>query len=189
MVADPLTRYQCSPLADGAASVILCSAQLAKKIGRGVNIESIILNSGSYENPQDLLRWETVQRTARLAYEKAGIGPESLDVAECHDAFSITEILEYEGLGFCKPGEGGRFVEDGHSSMGGKLPVNPSGGLLSRGHPVGASGVLQVVEIVAQLRGEAGKRQVEGAKIGLTQNMGGDKAGDVRACLVSILSV
>ena len=189
MVADPLTRYQCSPLADGAASVILCSAQLAKKIGRGVNIEFIILNSGSYENPQDLLRWETVQRTARLAYEKAGIGPESLDVAECHDAFSITEILEYEGLGFCKPGEGGRFVEDGHSSMGGKLPVNPSGGLLSRGHPVGASGVLQVVEIVAQLRGEAGKRQVEGAKIGLTQNMGGDKAGDVRACLVSILSV
>lgn len=188
MVADPLTRYQCSPLADGAAAVVLCSAQLAKKIGRGVTIDSIVLNSGSYENPQDLLRWETVMRTANLAYEKAGIGPDALDVAECHDAFSITEILEYEGLGFCKPGEGGRFVEEGHSSMGGKLPVNPSGGLLSRGHPVGASGILQVVEIVTQLRGEAGDRQVKGARIGLTQNMGGDKSGDVRACLVSILS-
>ncbi len=189
MVADPLTRLQCSPIADGAAAVILCSAKLAKKIGRGVNIESIILASGNYENPQDLLRWETVQRTARLAYEKAGIGPQDLDVAECHDAFSITEILEYEGLGFCEPGEGGRFIEEGHSTIGGRLPVNPSGGLLSRGHPVGASGILQVVEIVTQLRGEAGARQVEGAKTGLTQNMGGDKAADVRACLVSILSV
>jgi acetyl-CoA acetyltransferase len=188
MVADPLTRLQCSPIADGAAAVVLCSAELAKKLGRGVNIESIVLTSGNYENPQDLLRWETVMRTANLAYEKAGIGPEALDVAECHDAFSITEILEYEGLGFCKPGEGGRFVQEGHSSMGGKLPVNPSGGLLSRGHPVGASGILQVVEIVTQLRGEAGGRQVEGARIGLTQNMGGDKSGDVRACLISILS-
>ena len=144
--------------------------------------------SGDYSNPQDLVRWNTVKRAGTLAYEKAGIGPRDLDIVECHDAFTITEILNYEALGFCPSGEGGRFAEEGHTTLGGRLPVNVSGGLLSRGHPVGASGLVQVVEIVRQLRGEAGKRQVKDVHIGLTHNMGGDMEGDVRTCVVSIFA-
>lgn len=189
MVADPLTRLQCCPIADGAAAVVLCSPAMAKRLGRGVNIESVALVSGDYANPQDLVRWDTVKRAGLKAYEKAGIGPEDLHVVECHDAFTITEILNYEALGFCKPGDGGKLVEDGHTKLGGRLPVNASGGLLSRGHPVGASGLVQVAEIVTQLRGEAGARQVEGARVGLTHNMGGDMEGDVRTCCVSVLKI
>ena len=188
MVADPLTRLQCCPIADGAAAAVLCSPAMAKRLGRAVNIEAVVLASGDYANPQDLVRWETVRRAGRLAYEKAGIGPEDLDVVECHDAFTITEIIDYEGLGFCKPGEGGKLVEEGYTRFDGGLPVNVSGGLLSRGHPVGASGLIQLVEIVTQLRGEAGARQVQGARIGMVHNMGGDMEGDVRTCSVSILS-
>jgi acetyl-CoA acetyltransferase len=189
MVADPLTRLQCCPIADGAAAAVLCSSSLGKPLGRAVNIDAVVLRSGNYHNPQDLVRWETIRQTAGLAYEKAGIGPGDLDVAECHDAFTIGEILDYEALGFCEPGAGGKLVEDGYTALGGRLPVNPSGGLLSRGHPVGATGLAQVVEIVSQLRGETAQRQVEGAKVGLTQNMGGDKAGDLRTCSVSIFSI
>lgn len=188
MVADPLTRLQCCPIADGAAAALLCSAGRAKRLPRPVRIDSVVLSSGNYDNPQDLARCETVRKTGELAYERAGIGSADLDVAECHDAFTIAEILDYEALGFCEPGEGGKLVKNGYTALGGSLPVNPSGGLLSRGHPVGATGLAQVVEIVGQLRGEAGVRQVEGAKVGLTQNMGGDKAGDLRACSVAIFS-
>ncbi|MCX6584166.1 MAG: thiolase family protein [Candidatus Aminicenantes bacterium] len=188
MVADPLTRLQCCPIADGAAAVVLCSPAMAKRLGRAVNIEATVLVSGDYCNPPDLTRFETVRRAGHLAYEKAGIGPGDLHVVECHDAFTITEILNYEALGFCQLGEGGKLVEEGRTKLGGRLPVNVSGGLLSRGHPVGASGLVQAAEIVAQLRGEAGARQVQGARIGLVHNMGGDKDGDVRACTVSILS-
>ena len=188
MVADPLTRLQCCPIADGAAAVVLCSPALAKCLGRAVNINAVVLGSGDYSNPRDLVRLETVRRVGHLAYEKAGIGPEDLDIVECHDAFTITEILNYEALGFCQPGAGGQLVEEGHTKLGGRLPVNVSGGLLSRGHPVGTSGLVQTVEIVTQLRKEAGPRQVEGARIGLMHNMGGDKSGDLRACVVSILS-
>ncbi|MCP5107422.1 MAG: thiolase family protein [bacterium] len=188
LVADPLTRLQCCPIADGAAAVVLCSSAMAERLGRGVNVESVVLATGDYTHPQDMVRWETVKRAGGLAYERSGIEPGDLDVVECHDAFTITEILNYEALGFCGFGEGGKLVEEGHTSFGGSLPVNVSGGLLSRGHPVGASGLVQVVEIVTQLRGEAGARQVEGARVGLTHNMGGDMEGDVRACTVSILS-
>jgi acetyl-CoA acetyltransferase len=188
MVADPITRLQCCPIADGAAAAVLCSPVLAKHLGRAVNIDAVVLASGDYGNPRDLLRCETVRRAGHSAYEKAGIGPQDLDIVECHDAFTITEILNYEALGFCQPGTGGKLVEEGHTKLGGRLPVNVSGGLLSRGHPVGASGLLQTAEIVTQLRGEAGNRQVPGARIGLVHNMGGDKNGDVRACTVSILS-
>jgi acetyl-CoA acetyltransferase len=111
-----------------------------------------------------------------------------VDIVECHDAFTIAEILHYEALGLCKPGEGGRYVQDGHASLGGKCPVNVSGGLLSRSHPLGATGVAQVVEIVTQLRGEAGSRQVDGARIGLAHCMGGDKAGDTKSVTLVILS-
>jgi acetyl-CoA acetyltransferase len=136
-----------------------------------------------------LARWETDYRGCRLAYEKAGIGPEDLDLVECHDAFTIAEILHYEALGLCPPGEGGRLVEEGHTALGGRIPVNVSGGLLSRGHPVAATGVAQIVEIVIQLRREAGPRQVPGARIGLAHCMGGDKAGDTKSCTVAVLGV
>ena len=189
MIVDPLTRLQCCPIADGAAAVILGSPALAKKISRAVDIKAAILCTGSYENPQDLARWETDYRGCRLAYEKAGIGPEDLDLVECHDAFTIAEILHYEALGLCPPGEGGRLVEEGHTALGGRIPVNVSGGLLSRGHPVAATGVAQIVEIVIQLRREAGPRQVPGARIGLAHCMGGDKAGDTKSCTVAVLGV
>ena len=107
----------------------------------------------------------------------------------CHDAFTISEILHYEALGLCEPGQGIRFLEEGHSQLGGKKPVNVSGGLLSRGHPVGATGVAQIYEIVTQLRNEGGPRQVKGAKVGLAHCMGGDKSGDTKSCTVAILSV
>jgi acetyl-CoA acetyltransferase len=188
MIVDPLTRFQCCPIADGAAAVVVASPQAARGLDRSVWVESAVLCTGSYENPQDLTRWETDYRGCRTAYEKAGIGPADLSLVECHDAFTISEILHYEALGLCRPGEGGRFVEEGHSSLGGRVPVNPSGGLLSRGHPVGATGVAQIVEVVTQLRGEAGGRQVENARVGLAHCMGGDKAGDSKSCTVSILS-
>jgi acetyl-CoA acetyltransferase len=189
MIVDPLTRLHCCPIADGAAAVVICSPEKAKGFKRSVNIESAILCSGSYENPQDLVRWETDYRASKLAYQKAGIGPEDLDFVECHDAFTIAEILHYEALGLCQPGEGGRMAEEGQTQLGGGIPVNVSGGLLSRGHPVGATGVAQVFEVVTQLRREAGPRQVEGAKVGLAHCMGGDKAGDTKSCTIAIFSV
>lgn len=189
MIVDPLTRFQCCPIADGAAAVLIASPQTASRLGRAVHVEGSVLCTGNYENPQDLIRWETDYRGARLAYERAGIGPEDIHLVECHDAFTISEILHYEALGLCAPGEGGRLVEEGETSLGGRIPVNPSGGLLSRGHPVGATGVAQIVEVVSQLRREAGPRQVEGAKVGLAHCMGGDKDGDSKSCTVSIFSV
>jgi len=189
LIVDPLTRLMCCPIADGASAAIICSPRLARRMGRAVNVEAAILCTGNYESPQDLVHWETDYRCCHRAYETAGIGPEDLDVAECHDAFTIAEILHYEAMGLCRPGDGGRFVEEGHTSLGGRIPVNTSGGLLSRGHPVAATGVAQVVEVVMQLRQEAGRRQVEGAKVGMAHCMGGDKAGDTKSCTVAILSV
>lgn len=189
MIVDPLTRLQCCPIADGAAAVIVCSPPVAQRLGRGVNVESAVLCTGNYENPQDLVKWETDSRGSHLAYEKAGIGPEDIDFVECHDAFTISEILHYEALGLCEVGEGGKLVEEGDTALGGRIPVNVSGGLLSRGHPVGATGVAQICEVVSQLRKEAGPRQVERAKVGLAHCMGGDKSGDTKSCTVAIFSV
>lgn len=190
MIVDPLTRLQCCPIADGAAALVVCSQAMARRLDRPmVKVEASVLGTGDYESPQDLAHWETDYRVCALAYEKAGLGPEDLNLVECHDAFSISEILHYEALGLCPPGQGGRFVEDGHASLGGRVPVNPSGGLLSRGHPVGATGVAQIIEVADQLRGQAGPRQIEGARVGLAHCMGGDKAGDTKSCSVAILSV
>jgi acetyl-CoA acetyltransferase len=188
MIVDPLTRLQCCPIADGAAAVVLASGRCARGMERKVRTDAAVLCTGGYENPQELVRWETDFRTCGQAYEEAGIGPKDLDVVECHDAFTISEILHCEALGLCDTGEGGRFVEEGHTSLGGRVPVNPSGGLLSRGHPVGATGVAQIVEVVTQLRNEAGTRQIEKARVGLAQCMGGDKAGDTKSCTVCIFS-
>lgn len=189
MIVDPLTRFQCCPIADGASAVIICSEKIARKYRKPINIESSVLCTGSYGNNQDMVLWETDARGCSLAYEQAGIGPEDIDVIECHDAFTISEILHYEALGLCAPGHGVELLESGHTSLGGKQPVNVSGGLLSRGHPVGATGVAQIYEIVTQLRNEAGARQVDGARIGLAHCMGGDKSGDTKSCTVSVLSV
>ncbi|MCB2227087.1 MAG: thiolase family protein [Desulfarculaceae bacterium] len=189
MIVDPLTRLQCCPIADGAAAALVCSPSAAKELGGdAVRVDAAVLGTGDYRSPQNLASWETDYRVCGQAYEKAGMGPVDLDLVECHDAFSISEILHYEALGLCPPGEGGRFVAEGHASLGGRVPVNPSGGLLSRGHPVGATGVAQVVELVSQLRGRAETRQIPGARVGLAHCMGGDKAGDTKSCTVIILS-
>lgn len=189
MIADPITRLQCCPVADGAAAVVLAGTEMARGRPRAVRIDAAVLCSGNYENPVDLARWETDFRGSRLAYEQAGMGPSDLDLIECHDAFSIAEIMHCEALGLCEPGEGGALVERGATALGGSIPVNVSGGLLSRGHPIAATGCAQVAELVQQLRGEAKGRQVEKARTGLAHCMGGDQAGDAKSCTVIIVSM
>jgi acetyl-CoA acetyltransferase len=188
MIADPLTRFQCCPMADGAAAVVVGAPGLNTSPQHAVKLEAAVYCTGNYENPQDLVRWETDYRACGQAYEESGIGPKDLDVVECHDAFTIAEILHYEALGLCDPGQGGRLVGEGATALGGRIPVNVSGGLLSRGHPLAATGLAQVHEIVSQLRGEAGPRQVPGAKVGLAHCMGGDKAADTKSCTVLVFS-
>lgn len=188
-VAGPLTLFSCCPNSDGAAAAVLCSRDKFPAGGsRPVKVAASVLTTGAYDNKADITSWDLEIRAAAEAYRMASLGPEDLDLVEVHDAFTICEIIHCEDLGLCRPGEGGRLVEEGVTELGGRIPVNPSGGLLSKGHPVGASGVAQIVEIVWQLRGEAGKRQVKDARVGLAQIMGGSKEADTRACTVHILT-
>lgn len=188
MIADPLTLLSCTPKADGAAAAVLTSAAIARRLmDKPITVAASVLRTGLYENPADLPRFAMNVRAAREAYEKAGCGPENIDVIELHDCFTIAEIGHYESLGLCAEGEGVRLLEEGATELGGRIPVNVSGGLLSRGHPLGATGIGQIAEIVWQLRGEAGERQVRGAKVGLTHCMGGVKAGDAQASTIHIL--
>jgi benzoylsuccinyl-CoA thiolase BbsB subunit len=190
MVADPLTLYMCCPTGDGAAAVIVTSEKKAKELGaRSVKIAASVLQSGLYKTGfRDMGSSELTMRTSKLAYEAAGIGPEDVDLCEVHDAFASAEIMYYEGLGLCGKGEGHEMVERGDTAPGGKKPVNPSGGLSCRGHPVGATGVAQIVEAVWQLRGQADKRQVPGAKVALTHCTGGGISGlDHGACSIHVL--
>jgi len=188
MVADPLTLYSCCPNSDGAAAVVLCSGRKARQLSAlSVRIAASVLTTGTYDNQADITAWEVEKLAAAAAYQSAAVGPEDLDVVEVHDAFTICEIIHYEDLGLCAPGDGGRLIDEGITELGGSIPVNPSGGLLSKGHPVGASGVAQVVEILWQLRGVAIKRQVADPRVGLAQIMGGSKEGDTRACAIHIL--
>ncbi|WP_320670498.1 thiolase family protein [Patulibacter defluvii] len=186
-VVDPFTRLCCCPTSDGAAAVVLVSDRARSAIGGrpAVRIASSSLASGGYRD-EDLATFAIDRRAARTAYEMAGIGPEDLDVAEVHDAFTYTEIAHYEDLGFCAPGDGARMVADGETALGGRLPVSTSGGLLSRGHPLGATGVAQALEITQQLRGEAGGRQVEGARVGLAHCVGGFLDNDAAASAVHL---
>lgn len=188
MIADPLTRLQSCPMADGASALIVCSPAVARRVGARVSVRAATLLSGDYANPQDMVRWRTDREGVERAYEQAGIGPGDLDLVECHDAFSIAEILHYEALGLCAPGEGGRLAAEGATALGGRMPVNVSGGLISRGHPVGATGVEQIVELARHLRGRAGARQVPGARVGLAHCMGGDRAADTKSMTVAILA-
>lgn len=185
MIADPLTRLMCSPIGDGAAAAILCSEEFARRVSRGnaVTVLASVLASGT---PLDRREAGIVARAARQAYEMAGLGPQDIDIAEVHDASAPAEIFLYEELGFCKLGEGGRLIREGITELGGRLPVNTSGGLLAKGHPVGATGIGQVVEIVEQFQGRAGARQVRGARVGLTQNAGGVLDGEAAACAIHI---
>lgn len=182
LVADPLTVLDSSPVSDGAACVILASLDLAKKLNKSV---IKILGSGAATDAialhgrDDITTLKAVKDSSESAYKMAGIKSSDVSFAEVHDCFSIAEICIIEELGFVKKGQGGPFTEKGNTSLEGKIPVNPSGGLKSKGHPVGATGIAQVVEVVEQLRGNAGKRQVKNAKIGLAQNMGGSGASSV----------
>jgi acetyl-CoA acetyltransferase len=188
MISYPLTLFDCCPTTDGGAAAILCSEEVARKYTtKFVYVGAATLKSGTYENLRDIAVNELETRAAKEAFEKAGIGPEDLSLAEVHDCFTIAEIVRIENLCLCPPGEGGRWVASGETQIGGKLPVNPSGGLLCKGHPVGATGVAQVCEIVWQLRGEAGARQVQGAKVGLGHCSGGFIGHDTGASTVIIL--
>jgi benzoylsuccinyl-CoA thiolase BbsB subunit len=176
-IADPLTRLSCCPVSDGAAAVILASESALRSLGIAPRVElaASALVSGE-RTPYGIVdhKSEMSIRAAKIAYERAGLGPDDVDLCEMHDPFTIAEIIHYEDLGFCKPGEGGAYVEKGLSAIGGGgVAVSPSGGLLSKGHPLGATGVAQVAEMFWQLRGEAGARQVPGPRIGLTHTVGG----------------
>jgi acetyl-CoA acetyltransferase len=190
-VADPLTLFHCCPSGDGAAAVVVAPTELAHRLGRKpVRILSSVLTSGRVmQGGRDMASPEVTVRAAKQAYEQAGVGPEDIDVAEVHDAFTIAELLYYEALGFCEVGQSGKLIEAGATRLGGRLPVNTSGGLLAKGHPVGATGIAQVAEIVWQLRGEAGARQVPNARVGLTHCTGGGVSGlDHAACSIHVLA-
>jgi benzoylsuccinyl-CoA thiolase BbsB subunit len=190
MVADPLTLYMCCPTGDGAAAVIVTSESKARQLGaRSIKIAASALQSGLYKTGfRDMGSSELTARTSKLAYDAAGIGPDDVDFCEVHDAFASAELMYYEALGLCGKGEGLAMVERGDTGPGGAKPVNPSGGLSCRGHPVGATGVAQIVESVWQLRGQADQRQVQGAKVALTHCTGGGISGlDHGACSVHIL--
>jgi acetyl-CoA acyltransferase len=187
MVAEPLTRLMCSPIGDGAAALVLCSEEKARQLTtKPVWVTASVLGSGKDRAPGEP---GVTTRMANKAYAIAGVGPEDLDVIELHDASSPAELMEYEELGLCKTGEGGRLIDEGMTALDGKWPVNPSGGLLSKGHPIGATGCAQLTEIFWQLRGEAGERQVKDgkAKVGLTQNGGGMMRGEAAAMTVHVL--
>ena len=174
MICDPITVLQCSPTTDGASAAVICSEAFAKRHGldRAVQIVDSVLTSDRDEQAHNEFTLEHVKRAADSLYERAGIGPDDLDVVETHDCFSVAELVAYEALSLCPAGEGAALVEEGHTRIGGRIPVNPSGGLLAKGHPLGATGIGQIAELVSQLRGESGARQVEGARVGLASNMG-----------------
>lgn len=188
-VADPLTLFQCCPTGDGAAAILITTEARRKAMGaRGMAVAASILHSGQATSGfRHMLRPEITYHSAQEAYDAAGMGPQDLDVVELHDAFTIAELVYYEALGLCAPGDAAALLRSGATTYGGKTVVNPSGGLLAKGHPVGASGVAQVVEAFWHLTGTAGARQVEGAKTALTHVTGGGIAGmDHGACTVHV---
>ena len=188
LVADPLTVLDCSPIGDGAAAAVLGARELAPRYTtRFLRLAASVLTTGTYDPLRDITFNDLEHRAARQAYAAAGCGPEDIDLAEVHDCFTIAELLRIESLGLCPRGEGAAWTKQGETTLGGRLPVNPSGGLLSKGHPVGATGVAQIAELTWQLRGEAGDRQVPSARVGLAHCSGGGIAGDTAACTVHIL--
>jgi acetyl-CoA acetyltransferase len=185
VVAEPLTRLMCSPIGDGAAATILCASSIAPRYtNKPIKVMASLLSSGSDHAPGEP---GIVTKVAKQAYEKAGVEPKDLNVIELHDASAPAELITYEELGLCKEGEGGRLIDEGATEINGRIPVNTSGGLLAKGHPVGATGVAQICEVFWQLRGEAGKRQVKDPKIGLTENGGGMVRNEAAAMSIHVL--
>ena len=184
VVAFPLTRAMCAPIGDGSAAAILCSEEFLKKhpSKRAALIRTSILKSGKRKGENDICK-----RAADAAYEEAGLGPEDVDVVEVHDATAFGELYQTEQMGFCPIGEGGPLAESGATAIDGKIPVNTSGGLMSRGHPIGASGLAQIYELVTQLRGEAGKRQVKDPRIAMAENGGGTLGNGEAAMTIHII--
>jgi acetyl-CoA acetyltransferase len=183
-IVDPLTRPMCSSIGDGAAAVVVCSPELARHRRReAVHVLASVVGSAAPDGPDDL-----VERTAAAAYEQAGLGPDDVDVMEVHDAAASAELIIYEEVGLAGPGQGVALLRSGVTDLGGRCPVNPSGGLLARGHPIGATGIAQLVELDTQLRGHAGTRQVEGAQLALAQNAGGEIGPGPAVCAVTILT-
>lgn len=186
MVAYPNTLYMCCPTGDGAAAAILVSAEKAKQFTtKPIKVACSILTSDPYTE-RDLTMPDVntlTKNAAKQAYEKAGLGPKDLDLVELHDCFATAELLHYENLGLCGEGEAGRMIDEGRTTIGGDIPVNASGGLLSKGHPLGATGVANIYEVVTHLRGQAGGRQVEGAKAGMAHVIGLGSA-----CTIHILT-
>jgi len=177
MISYPNTKLMCSVNVDGSAAAVLASEKKARELGlmkRAVKVRASVLTSDPWQE-RDLVMPDVntcTRNAARAAYEMAGVGPDDIDLVELHDCFATAEILHYENLGFCKDGEAGRLIDEGQTSLGGRIPVNCSGGLLSKGHPLGATGIANIYEVTTHLRGEAGARQVEGARLGMTHVIG-----------------
>ena len=178
MVFDPLTRFQCCPPTCGAAAAVLCSDEMAQKLGAnnpvfivGQTMKTDL--ASSFEDSMiKMCGYDMAAEAAHALYEKTGVGPQDVDVVELHDCFTTNELLTYEAIGLCKEGGAEEFIRSGDNTYGGRVVTNPSGGLLSKGHPLGATGLAQCAELVWQLRGEAQQRQVEGARIALQHNLG-----------------
>jgi len=184
VVSYPLTRAMCAPIGDGAAAAIVCSEEFLTKhpSNRAVKIRASVLEGGIRTGSDNI-----VERAAKRAFNITGLAPEDIDVMEVHDATAFGEVSAMESMGFCKRGEGGVIAERGDTALDGKIPVNPSGGLISRGHPIGASGLAQIYELVTQLRGEAGQRQVKKHRIAMTHNAGGTVGAGEAAMTIHIL--
>jgi acetyl-CoA C-acetyltransferase len=186
-IADPLTILDCSPITDGAAAAIVCPLDMARKLSKRKPVKVLAsahaTDTIALHSRKDIAWLSAVEDAGREAYKQAGLEPKDIDFVEVHDCFTIAEICAIEALGFFEKGKGGTGAESGETAVGGRIPVNASGGLKSKGHPVGATGIAQVVEVTKQLRGDADQRQVKGAKIGMTQNMGGTGG----SCVVHIL--
>jgi acetyl-CoA acetyltransferase len=177
-IADPLKLYDCCPFSDGGAAVVLASEEVARTRPRAIQVLASAAASDAMllHDKRDLSRVPATERAAAAAYAQASLAPTDIDIVELHDCFTMAEIVATEGLGFFEPGTGGLAAEKGWTSLGGRIPVNTSGGLKAKGHPIGATGAAQIAEVVTQLRGEAGARQVDGARRGLTHTLGGNTA-------------
>jgi acetyl-CoA acetyltransferase len=191
-VADPFRLLHCCPTGDGAAAVVLGSERLLKALGSGlrpVQVAGAALHSGKYQpGPYSMTTSHVSTQSAKELYESAGVAPEDIDVAEIHDSFAIAELMYYEAFQFCKPGEALALLRSGSTSLGGRQVVNPSGGLMSRGHPVAASGVAQIAEITRQLQGRSGAHQVKDARLGIAHVTGGGVSNfEHGACAVTLL--
>jgi acetyl-CoA acyltransferase len=186
MVAWPNTLYMCCPTGDGAAAAVVVSPERARQLGATVRVLASVLTSDPWSE-RDLTFPDVntlTRRAAEKAYQRAGVGPDDLDLVELHDCFATAELLHYENLGLCREGEAGRMIDEGETAHGGRIPVNVSGGLLSKGHPLGATGVAGIFEVTTHLRGAAGARQVEGARVGMSHVIGLGSA-----CTINVLGV